>query len=173
MILKKIRTQYTDEEIVSSFVLPVKLTDTQKEEASKQIAEHRAKRRASGSADTQLKVKLMQLKLRLENYIYSDQYDPKCTFGNFLSQYLLIVNKKHKDFADDIKIHETLLSNIIKNRREPSQFIFIRLELHSNNTIPALYWYKLIEKETEHQLKTDAALRKKESQYVTSKLQLL
>jgi len=173
MSLKKIRTKYTDEEIVNSFVLPVTLTAAQKAEASNQLAEHRAKRRAERSVDTQLKVKLMQLKLRLENYIYSDQYDPKCTFGDFLSQYLLIVNKKHKDFAHDIKIHETLLSNIIKNRREPSQFIFIRLELHSNNTIPALYWYKLIEKETEHQLKTDTALRKKESQYVTSKLQLL
>jgi hypothetical protein len=51
--------------------------------------------------------------------------------------------------------------------------MLIRLELHSNNTIPAIDWFKLLEKEKGHQLKTDRSLRDKESQYVTRSLQLV
>ena len=46
----------------------------------------------------------------------------------------------------------------------------ILLELHSNNIIPAIDWFKLLEKEKGHQIKTDASLRKRESQYVSGKL---
>ena len=124
------------------------------------------------TGEEQLQLKLMQLKFRLEDYIKGEQYDPEFTFGYFLEQYLLLNNKKKKEFAGDIQIHETLLSQIIKNRREPNNSFIIRLELHSNNMIPAIDWFKLIEKRKEHILRTDIALRKRESQYVTGKLRL-
>jgi hypothetical protein len=173
MSLKKTLNEYTPAEIADALVLPVKLTAKQKQEAQRQLAEHRAKRKAEMTGEEKLQLELMQLKFRLEDYIKGDQYDPEFTFGYFLEQYLQLNKKKKKEFARDIQIHETLLSQIIKNRREPNNSFIIRLELHSNNAIPAIDWLKLIEKEKEHTLRTDVALRKRESQYVIGKLQLI
>ena len=169
---KKIFNEYTPAEIAGALVLPVKLTVKQRQGADKQLAEHRAKRRAGMTTEEKLLSKLMQLKFRLEDYIKGDQYNPEFTFGYFLEQYLQLSNKKKKEFAADIQIHETLLSQIIKNRREANNSFIIRLELHSNNVIPAIDWFKLIEKEKEYTIRTDNTLRKRESQYVTGKLQL-
>ena len=81
--------------------------------------------------------------------------------------------KKKKGFAQEIQIHETLLSHLINNAQgEPNDSIIIRLELHSNKIIPAIYWYKLAEKAKEHQIRTDDSLREKESPFVTHRLQL-
>jgi hypothetical protein len=172
MSLKKLLKEYTIEEIADSFMLPAKLTVKQKQEADRQLAEHRAKRRAEMTEEEKQHFKLLQLKFRMEDYIKGDQYDPQFTFGYFLEQYLELTNRKKKEFAKDIQIHETLLSQILKNRREPNNSIMIRLELHSNNAIPAIYWFKLLEKEKGHQINTNRALRDKESQYVTHGLQL-
>jgi len=46
MSIKKIFQEYTPEEIADAFVLPVKLSPKQKQEADRQLAEHRTKRRA-------------------------------------------------------------------------------------------------------------------------------
>jgi uncharacterized protein with HEPN domain len=44
----------------------------------------------------------------------------------------------------------------------------IRLELHSNNSIPAAYWFRIAEKEREGAMMLNkAAMRKKEMKYVT------
>jgi len=170
MSTKKIIQDYTPEEIVESFVLPVELTAKQQEVAALQLSEHRANRKATMADDEKLQVKLLQLKYRLENYIYRESYDPKYTFGYFLEKYLDLINIKKKEFANDIQIHSTQLSNIIKNRREPNESLYIRLELHSNNTIPAIDWFKLTEKTKEFMINTNAALRTRESKYVTRKL---
>jgi hypothetical protein len=61
---------------------------------------------------------------------------------------------------------------MINKRREPNEAIIIRLELHSNNAIPAIDWFKLVEKEKEHIILTDTTLRKRESQYVTGRLMI-
>ena len=45
MSIKKIFEQYSPEEIADAFVLPVKLTAKQKQEADRQLAAHREKRR--------------------------------------------------------------------------------------------------------------------------------
>lgn len=172
MSLKRLFKEYTPEEIADAMILPVKLSQKQRKEADRQLAEYRAKRRAKMTEEEKLHVKLLQLKFRLEDYVKGDQYNPQFTFGYFLEQYLQLTNRKKKEFARDIQIHETLLSNILKNRREPNDSIMIRLELHSNNMIPAIDWFKLLEKEKGHQIKTDASLRKRESQFVSGKLPL-
>ena len=171
MSVKKIFEQYTPEEIADAFVFPIKLTAKQQLEADRQLAEHREKRRAEMTETEKLHFKLLQLKFQLEDYINSDQYNPKFTFGYFLEQYLQLTNRKKKEFAGDIQIHETQLSQMLKGRRDPNDRIMVRLELHSNNIIPAIDWFKLMEKEKGHQLKTDQSLRDKESQYVTHSLQ--
>ena len=173
MSIKKIFQQYTLEEIADAFIFPVTLTARQQQEADKQLAGHRAKRRAEMTEAEKLNLKLLQLKFRIEDYINGEEYKPQFTFGYFLEQYLQITNLKKKEFAMDIQIHETQLSQVLKNRREPNDSMMIRLELHSNNIIPAIDWFKLLEKEKGHQIKTDISLREKESRYVTRSLQLI
>ncbi|MCO5950711.1 hypothetical protein [Mucilaginibacter flavidus] len=173
MSIKKLFEQYSPEELAESFVFPVKLTAKQQREASEQLAKHRAKRRAEMTEAEKLNLRLLQLKFRLEDYITGDQYNPEYTFGYFLEQYLQLANRKKKEFAGDIQIHETQLSQMLKDRREPNNSVMVRLELHSNNIIPAVSWFKLLEKEKAYQLKTDKSLRDKESRYVTHNLQLV
>jgi len=173
MSIKKIFQEYTPEEIADAFVLPVKLSPKQKQEADRQLAEHRTKRRAEMTEEEKQHFKLLQLKFRLEDYVKGDDYNPQYTFGYFLEQYLELTNRKKKEFARDIQIHETLLSNILKNRREPNDSFMIRLELHSKNIIPAIDWFKLLEKEKAHQINTDKSLRDKERQFVKHSLQIV
>ncbi len=45
MSLKRIFKKYTAEEIAEAMIIPVKLTPKQKQEADRQLAEYRAKRR--------------------------------------------------------------------------------------------------------------------------------
>jgi DNA-binding transcriptional regulator YdaS (Cro superfamily) len=166
MSIEKTSPNYSAEELAEAYVFPVQLTAKQRAEAVSQLAEHRAKRRAEMSEADKLRGKLALLKFRLEDYISGDQYNPEFTFGYFLEQYLELIGRKKKEFALEINIHETQLSQMLKNRREPNESVMIRLELHSNNLIPAIDWFRLIEKEKAHYIETNELLRERESHYV-------
>ena len=172
MELKKIFEDNTPEDLAEAFVFPTKLSAKAQLAADKQLAEHREKQRSAMTEPKKLYLRLLQLRYDLENYVKED-YNPQFTTGYFLERYLKVINKKKKDFALDIQIHETLLSQLLKDRREPNYSFLIRLELHSNNIIPAITWFKVIEKEKEHLLVTDQSLRDKESRYVKNSLQLV
>ncbi|MFT4023674.1 MAG: hypothetical protein QM664_07820 [Flavihumibacter sp.] len=77
-----------------------------------------------------------------------------------------MLNKRQKEFAQEISMDETRLSRIIHQKEMPNEDLFIRLELHSKNTIPALYWFRLVEKERAHDIHTNTEKRKKEKKYV-------
>jgi plasmid maintenance system antidote protein VapI len=172
MNVKKIMKEMEPEEIVKSFLLPVKLTKKQRLEADIQLAEARKKYREVATKKDYLKANLLQLRFQLQDYVKSEQYDPNKKFGEFLKAYLLITNKKSNEFANEISIHETLVSQLINNHREPNEEILVRLEIHSNNNIPAHYWFMLVQKERINQLKTDKELRKKEKKFVTYKIKV-
>ena len=171
MSYKKLLKQYTPEEIAESLMIPAKLTAKQQEQANRDLAAARKKSQAAMTEEVKIELDLLQLRFQLEDYLKGD-YDPALNFGHFLERYLTIIHKKKKEFAKEIQIHETLLSHLISNRRNPNDSIMIRLELHSNKIIPAIDWYKLSEKEKEHQIMTDNSLREKESPFVTHSLQL-
>lgn len=65
-----------------------------------------------------------------------------------------------------------LLSQLISDRREPSESIIIRLELHSNRSIPAAYWYRVVEKRREYLLVNNRQLRKQEEKHVKHRLEV-
>ena len=134
------------------------------------MAEARRKSQAEMTEEQKLHAGLLQLKFQLEDYVNSYQYKQGNSFGYFLTQYLTVIGKTRREFAGEIKIHETLLSHLINNRRVPSDNIIIRLELHSNNNIPAVLWFKLLEKKRAHLIATDTAIRKRELQYVSGVL---
>ena len=92
------------------------------------------------------------------------------SFGYFLKEYIDNLELKRKDFAAQIGIDETLLSQLINGHRLPPDYMSIRLEIYSNNRIPSGHWYKLVTLEKENYIKTDKEIRKKQQKFVRSPL---
>jgi len=160
------KEKYTPEELAEAMVFPVKLTASQKKEAAEQLAAARKISAQEQTDEGRLTLKLFQLKFQLEDYLDSKTYDPEKHFGHFLKRYIDILGIKRKAFAEDISIDDTMLSQLINMHRTPPDYVSIRLELHSNNIIPAEYWYGLVEMQREFQIKTDKAMRKRERKFV-------
>lgn len=172
MSVKKLIDKYDSEELVNSFILPVKLNRKQQKEAAEQLSAARKKLRNQASEQDVLTLNLMQLKYQLEDYVKNDQYDPDKKFGYFLKAYLDIINKKAGELAKDVNVHKTLISQYISNSRKPNDTFLIRLELHSNNNIPAHYWFMVIQKDIVYRLQMNKSLRKQEKPNVTNKLRV-
>src|SRR5690606_37306003 len=98
--------------------------------------------------------------------INSPLYRDNFHYGYFLSSYIRLINKKQKEFAQEISIDETRLSRIIHQKEQPNEELFIRLELHSKNIIPAVYWFHLSAKGRAHDIHTNLEIRKQEKKYV-------
>ncbi|HTE27714.1 hypothetical protein [Flavitalea sp.] len=167
---KKLSTKHTSEELAEAIVFPVTLTPAQKKEAAEQLTASRKKEQKDMTENDRLSLQLFQLKFQLEDYFQNKEFNPDLTFGHFLKQYVDLLRVKRKEFADEISIDETLLSQFINMHRMPPEYVAVRLEIHSNNAIPATYWFKLVQKQREHELKTDKEIRRKESKYVHKKL---
>jgi len=162
--------KHTDEELAEAIIFPVKLTTSQKEEAARQLAIARKATQKTISEKDRLILGLLQLKFQMEDYIRNKEFDPEFTFSYFLKQYVELLKVKRKEFAREISIDETLLSQFINQHRMLPEYMAVRLEIHSNNAIPAIYWFKVVEKQKEYELNTNIALRKKERKYVRRKL---
>lgn len=165
-VYKKLRAMHTPEELADAFVFPVKLTAKQQKEAAEHLAAARKKGQAEMSEETRLGLEIFSVRFKIETYLESKEFNPELTFGSFLKKYVEVYDKKRKEFAKEISIPETLLSQLINNHRLPPDYIAIRLELHSNNYIPAEYWATLVEKQRLHEIRTSKALRKKEKPFV-------
>lgn len=172
MSVKKLVAELSPEELVDSFVFPVRLNKKQKLEAAEQLAEARKKSQSEMTDEDKLVLGLLRLKFQIETYIKSEKYDNKLSFGHFLREYVSLLQIKRKLFAEEISIDETLLSQLINQKREPPEYLMVRLEIHSNNAIPADYWYRVMEKRREHDIKTNKELRRKEKKFVQNKLSI-
>lgn len=160
------------EEIVDSFVLPADISPKQKQAADRELVEIRRKRQSQMSDNEKLLFRLMQLRYKLENYLEYEAFNPEYSFSYFLREYLRIIDRKDKDFAREINIHHTRLSQLMNNRREPNEDIIIRLEIHSDKVLPAIHWFKLVEKGKEHFIQTNKTLRTREKHHVKNKLRI-
>jgi hypothetical protein len=169
MSYKKLSKKFTPEELAEGFVFPVKLTAKQKKEAAKQLAAARKRTQAAMSDEAKFGLQVFHLKFRIEDYLAQETFNPELTFGFFLKYYVELLDKKRKEFADEISIDESMLSQLINNHRMPPDYIAIRLEIHSNNIIPAAYWIRVVEKQRIHAITTDKELRKKEKPFVHGK----
>lgn len=166
----KILQDYNETDIVQSFVLPSRLTKKQQQQAADQLKAARLRVQQTASDNSRLAARLLQLRYRLEDYINSEKYDPRKRFGNFLKAYIETVDKKRREFGHEIHLHESQLSQLISNTREPNESIIIRLELHSNKNIPAEYWFRLLQKEKIHELRHNKQLRNSEKKHVQNKV---
>jgi transcriptional regulator with XRE-family HTH domain len=170
---QKLRKEYTDEEIADAYLFPPpKRSKKEQEKLNKEIGEALTKLRESRTPEEKLEAKIFQLKLQMRDYIKSTEYYEGKRFGYFLTKYLEMLEKKNKDFAKDISITPVELSQLLNNHRNPNIKILIRLELHSNNGIPAYLWFKVLEKEKEHEIMNSKELRKQELKYVRNIVKL-
>jgi hypothetical protein len=163
----------TDSEIADAYIMPRMINKKHQAEANTQLAEARARSRAKITDEDKLGLKLMQLRFQMEEYVKSADFEIEKTFGYFLKEYLHLINVRRNVFAHDISIHETLLSQLINNKRSPNERIMIRLELHSNNTFPATVWHGVVEKGRGFAIQTDKKLRLKESRKVKRRLEIV
>ena len=166
MSYKKLRKKFTPEELADAFVFPVKITAKQKKEAAEQLAAARKKSRETMTDETKYGLRAFGTRFRIEDSLQEETFNPDHSFGSFLKQYIELMEKKRKEFAAEISIDETLLSQLINGHRFPPDYVAIRLELHSNNIIPATHWLRLVEKQRLHEIENDKELRKKEKPYV-------
>jgi len=164
-------SKYSPEELVDAFVFPAdrNMTAKQKIDESDFWAARREKF-ANRTVVQRIHSNLLQLKFQLEDYIASDQYKEKLTFGYFLYEYVSRQEKKDKEFANEVDVTPAVLSQYINGHRKPKDEFIIRLELHSNGMIPAISWYKVIQKDKEHEIATNLNLRREESKHVKNHL---
>ncbi len=158
------------EEAVNSFVFPIRLSEEQKKLAAAQLKDSREISQLQATSKTKLTARLMQLKFQIEEYFNYEEFDNNKRFGDFLKLYLNILDKQRNEFAREIGVHETMVSQLINNHRLPGDNIIIRLELHSNKSIPADYWLRLVEKDKINDIKTNKQLRSKEKNHVSYKI---
>ncbi|WP_439695371.1 hypothetical protein ACFGVS_20390 [Mucilaginibacter sp. AW1-7] len=165
-------SKFSNKELAESFVFPSKAPATEKErKEEKEFFQERRKKFANRTHQQQIYDKLLQLKFQLEDYISSNQYQDVLNFSYFLSEYVNRQDKKDKDFAAEIDIKPAVLSQYLNNYRKPPEKIVFRLELHSNGMIPAVAWYKLLQKDKEHEIMTDSSSRTEESKHIKNKLE--
>jgi len=165
-IYKELKKKYSKDELAESFYVPDESTKKKDQQNADEIWEIRKKLIQQMSPEDKIYSGLLRLKYQIKRYIESNLNDPTISISNFLKEYMLILNKKQKDLCLDLDIHKTRLSRILNNRERISLQIAYRLEIHSGELIPAIYWWKLVQKEIEQEINEDKKERRKEKKKV-------
>jgi plasmid maintenance system antidote protein VapI len=169
--LKNIEKEYTPEEIAESFVFPGPKDPKERESLMEAFRQHRKKVSDKQSERTKLISQLLQLKFLIEDYIKSEQFNKEYFFGFFLKEYITRLEKKNNQFADEINVDPAELSQVINKRRQPTEKLIFRLEIHSNRNFPALMWFKILEKDRAYELKHHREIIDSEKKNVKQKLE--
>ncbi len=77
------------------------------------------------------KAKLLQLKLKMEEYIKNPVYDNQSYFSIFLKIYIDSIYARRSTFAKDINVAPVSLSQVINNHRDPNEEFIMKLMIHS------------------------------------------
>ena len=171
-VFRELQKQYTLEEIAESFIFSEELPAEEQENIDKEFLLKRMESLQNISYPQRLKAELFGLKIRLEDYFARDHYEVEFSFGNQLRKYIEIVGRTQTEISDNLSVHKARLSRIINGKENPNPDLMYRLQQHSDGAIPAFYWWKLLSKELEHQIKTDEAKLKEESTKVSNAISL-
>lgn len=108
--------------------------------------------------------RIISFRMNLLSYLEND--NEQKTVGYFLIEYLKAINIKKRDFAQQLNIHYTKLSNILHDRVNINNEIAFKLEVHSK--ISAYYWIKIKQKQELYALLQTKELKQKAYQNVYS-----
>ena len=159
-LYEKLLSEYTKEELAEAFVFPPDLNAEEEEEAERQLKEDRLKRLANRTPEERVLSGILRIKYQMKEYIDQAQFDQNKTTIYFLKEYLKATDKKQQELAADIGLH------VGKERLSLS--IAYRLEAHSGDLIPAIMWWKVVQKEIEQEIRTDEEKRKEEQKKVVN-----
>jgi plasmid maintenance system antidote protein VapI len=162
-VYKKLREQYTDEEIAESMFIPADLTPEEQEEANKELRAFRFKLLSEMTEDQRIYSDLLRFRYQIENYLEERDYESNMDFGVQLEEYIRILKRTKKKVSEELDVHYTKLSRIINNRESPNVEFMYRLEEHSGRLVPALIWWKLLIKKQEFEISEDKVTRKIEA----------
>ncbi len=171
-IYKKLRKQYTDEEIANSMLIPADLTEEEIKRAEEEIKAFRFKLLRERTEEQRIFSDLMRFRFQLERYIKEEEYSKDKSFGKQLEEYARILKKTKKELSEDLDVHYTKLSRIINDREEPNTELTYRLEQHSGKLISAVIWWRLIIKKQEYQIRQDKETREKEASKVKNAIEI-
>ena len=169
--IKNIEKDLTPEEIAEAYVFPGAKNKKEREETLDAFRDFRRKIVGKQSAKSKLIADLLQLKFLIEDYVATDDYNALYHFGYFLKEYILRIEKNNKEFAGEIDIAPTELSQVINKHRQPTEKLIYRLELHSNRNFPAILWFKILEKERAYMLTHDKGIIDSEKKHVKQRLE--
>ena len=159
---EKLRKQYTDKELAEAFVFPPDMDEEEKKKADEEFWEFRRKQMLNRTSEEKILSSLLSIKYHIEDYAKERQFDEGQGVGHYLHEYMNAVNRKQKELAEDIDIHPTRLSRILNGKERLSLSVAYRLEKHSGGTIPAILWWRLVQKEIEQEIRADKKMKEKE-----------
>ncbi|MEX2411149.1 MAG: hypothetical protein WD607_07225 [Candidatus Paceibacterota bacterium] len=139
-------------------------SNKEKESEATALMEARLERMKNLSKDQIIRAKLMQLRLKMEDYIQQPVYEKHNYFSEFLKTYIDTIYSKRTLFAHDIDITLVSLSQVINNHREPKDEFIKRLMIHSEKVYENICefneetWYQIYFQEKI----SDTMLRQKE-----------
>lgn len=96
-----------------------------------------------------LHAKLVQLKLRMEDYLKRPVHGKQSHFIGFLKAYIDTIYSNRNKFAADINVTPVLLSKVINNHQEPRKEFMLKLMVHSEKVFeniaefPEQTWYQI------------------------------
>lgn len=103
----------------------------ERESEATALMEARLMRMKNLSKDQIIRAKLLQLKLKMEEYVKKPVYDNHNYFSEFLKIYIDTIYSKRSLFARDIEVAPVSLSQVINNHREPKEEFIMKLMIHS------------------------------------------
>ena len=121
----------------------------EKEQDSISLMEARLARMKNLTKDQITRAKLLQLKLRIEDYLKGTIPNEPNIFARFLEAYVDIIYSKRIDFAKDINISANYLSKVINSHREPKEEFILKLMIHSEKVFENIgefekrTWYQI------------------------------
>ncbi len=161
-LFEEMKKKYTLEEIAESMFFPGK-KPTSEEHA--EFVKLRMELWNSKTPEQRMKGQLLGLKYRMKGCMEGRKENMNTT-ANFLEQYLDITNKKQKELAHDLSIKPSTLSRILNEKERLTLALAYRLERHSGDLIPAIYWWKLAQKEIEQDIHNNPDAKLKEAKLV-------
>ena len=162
-VYQKLKKELRPEELVEAVFLPKKMTKAEEEASHKEMQAFRIQMLKNRTEEQRIMSELLRLKYLMEDYIEIEPFSELKTFGKYLKEYVEVFKKNRKEIASDLNIHPTKLSRLINEKEEPNIELAYRLEKHSGNLIPALYWWKLTVKKQAYFIEKDEEKRKIEA----------
>lgn len=123
--------------------------DKERQSESVALMQARLERMKNLSKEQIIRAKLLQLKLKMEDYLKEPVYDNKNHFTDFLETYVDSIYSKRSEFAKDINITPVFLSKVINNHREPKEEFILKLMIHSEKVFKQIggfhkkTWYQV------------------------------